>query len=112
MSFSPTEKEIQCVVNWFKAFTFYQKKDFYKQLLDKAVPCNMDNLFESLGNMNVEDRPPSIFQCQMKLFNQWFDGWSDSERNDFITKLRAVNPQFVEEFEKELALHMSGQNNT
>ena len=89
-----------------------QKKDFFQDLLDKAIPCHMDSLFDSLKTMNMDDKPPSIFQCQIKLFNQWFEGWSQSERNIFITKLREVNPDFVSEFDRQLAMNLSLQNDS
>lgn len=110
MSQSPTEKEIHCVVHWFQAWSAIQKSDFLKELLDKAIPCHMDALFDSLKYMNVEDRPPSIFKCQMKLFNQWFDAWTQSERNMFMIKLREVNSEFVDEFDRQLSLQISMQN--
>ena len=112
MSFTPTEKEIQCVVHWFQGWSRLQKQDFLKDLIDKAIPCHMDALFDSLRSMNVDDKPPSIFQCQMKLFNQWFESWTDKDRSEFMTKLREVNHDFVAEFDKQVSLNLSLQNNT
>jgi hypothetical protein len=111
MSQTPTEKEIQTVVHWFQGWSVMQKNDFLKELLDKAVPCHMDSLFDSLRFMNVDDKPPSIFKCQMNLFNQWFETWSQSERNIFMIKLREVSPSFVDEFDRQLNMQISLQNN-
>ena len=112
MSYSPTEKEIQCVVHWFQGWSQLQKQDFLKDILDKAIPCHMDALFDSMKTMNVDDKPPSIYQCQMKLFNQWFESWAQADRSVFMIKLREVNSAFVDEFERQLSLQISLQNGT
>ena len=95
-----------CVLEWSPM----QRQDFLKELLDKAIPCHLDSLFDSLGTMNVTDRPPSIFQCQLKLFRQWFDAWSHAEKSVLMIKLREVCPPFVEEFDRQLSLQTSLQN--
>ncbi|XP_052768920.1 uncharacterized protein C14orf119-like [Mya arenaria] len=110
MSFTPTEKEIQCVVHWFSEWSHLQQRDFLKELLDKAIPCHLDSLFDSLQTMNVQDKPPNIFKCQIKLFKQWFDTWSHADKNTFLIKLREVNPDFVDEFDRQLSLQISLQN--
>ena len=95
INYNHIEKEIQYVVHWFQGWSRLQKQDFLQDLIDKAIPCHMGSLFNSLRFMNVEDKPPSILQCQMKLFNQWFESWTGKERNDFMIKLREVYPEFV-----------------
>lgn len=80
-----------------------QKTDFLRDLLDKAVPSNVDTLFDSLKTLNVSDRPPSIFQCQLKLFAQWFEGWTDKDRNMLVLKLQEIDPIFVHKFNAELS---------
>lgn len=71
-------------------------------LLDRALPQNVDTLFQSLNGLSVQDRPPSIFQCQLKLFGEWFAEWTDKERNDFMVWLAAKDPAFVERFNQEV----------
>jgi len=48
--------------------------------------------------MNVEDRLPNIFQCQLRLFGQWFDEWNIRERNFMIERLETFDPAFVARF--------------
>ncbi|BFZ07634.1 hypothetical protein BsWGS_10673 [Bradybaena similaris] len=101
MSLSHVEREMQCVTHWFSGWSAFQKQDFQKDLLDKLVPNNMDTLFDSMKSMGVKDKPPSIFQCQLKLFSEWFSQWTDSERNAFLLKLQVLDPDFVANFNKE-----------
>ena len=98
MSISNSEKEIQCVIHWFQGWSDMQKGDFMKDLVDKAVPVSVDSLFDSMHHLKVNDRPPSIFQCQLKLFSQWFESWTHSDRNNFMVKLQEISPEFIQEF--------------
>lgn len=93
-----TLQEINCIVHWFKGWTSRQKDEFLKDLISKAVPEKVDLLLEAIGNMNMSDQAPSIFQCQMRLFGQWFDRWSIQERNFMVEKLESCEPQFVSDF--------------
>lgn len=112
MSYLSKETEIQCVVHWFCGWSNFQKREFQKLLLDKAIPCYLDYLFDSLNSMNVNDKPPSIFECQLKVFNQWFDAWTVKDKNAFMVKLREVNFDFVDEFDRQLSVMTSLQNNS
>ncbi|KAK3093775.1 hypothetical protein FSP39_020071 [Pinctada imbricata] len=106
MAISSTEMEVQSVIHWFQGWSPMQKGDFMKDLIDKAVPVNVDSLFDSMHTLNVKDRPPSIFQCQLRLFTQWFETWSEKDRNDFMIKLRIADPAFVAKFDEEVKLLM------
>ena len=75
-----------------------------KDLLEKALPCNVDALFDAMDSLNVRDRPPSIFQCQMKLFTQWFEEWSPKDRNVFMNKLQQMDPVFIQTFNEKLSV--------
>lgn len=73
------------------------------ELVERAVPTNVDSLFDAMHSLNVSnDKPPSIFQCQMKLFSQWFDSWTDKQRNDFMLKLHCLDAEFVTRFNEEV----------
>ena len=101
-SHNHVEKEQQCVLHWFQGWSGYQREDFFKFLLDRAVPQNVDTLFDAMNSLKVRDGPPSIFQCQLKLLGEWFADWTDKERNDLMTWLAARDPAFVERFNHEV----------
>merc|ERR1719422_1036095 len=92
---------MECVLHWFTGWSDFQKADFMKDLLDKLLPDNMESIFNSMGAMKVEDKAPSIFKCQLKLFADWFAQWTDPQRNAFLIKLRVLDSQFVIKFEEE-----------
>lgn len=79
-----------------------QKGDFLHILSIKFSPMH-DGLHEAMEAMKVQsNRPPSIFQCQMKLFDEWFDLWSEAERGALIEKLREIDEAFIAKFEDEM----------
>ena len=104
----PMEDEAKCVIHWFQGWSDFQKQDFMKELLVKAVPQKISTLLDAMDMLNVKDKPPSIFQCQLKLFNQWFDEWPEKQRNDFLTQLEIADHEFVARFNAEVAA-TSGQ---
>ncbi|CAL1530495.1 unnamed protein product [Lymnaea stagnalis] len=104
MSLGNVEKEIQCVLHWFTTWSHLQKQDFLKDLLDKLIPNYVDSLFDSMKSLGVSDKPPSIFQCQLKLFSQWFSNWTDAERKDFMIKIQCIDPGFVATFNEQATL--------
>ena len=103
MSITCTEQEGRCVIHWFQTWSPYQKEEFLKDLVEKAVPHKVTTLFDAMESLNVADKPPSIYKCQMKLFSQWFDNWTDKERNAFLQELETIDAAFVRRFESELA---------
>lgn len=108
MAFSGVEKEIQCSLHWFDGWSEMQKQDFMKDLIEKAVPMKVSTLFDAMNSLNVKDKPPTIFQCQLKLFSQWFNEWTDQERNEFMRQLEIKDAIFVSKFNEAIA-STSGQ---
>jgi len=77
-----------------------------EELLCKACPADSaDLLLDSIGGLTLQgntDRGPSLFQCQLKLFRQWFDHWQDKERNQFLGRLQEVDSDFVVRFQQSV----------
>lgn len=82
-----------------------QKDDFLKSLLEKAVPNKMCTLLDAMQSLDtsMSHKPPSIFKCQMSLFDQWFSDWSDKDRNDFMIALECIDSEFVTRFNAQVA---------
>ncbi|XP_062850012.1 uncharacterized protein C14orf119 homolog [Trichomycterus rosablanca] len=98
-----TLQEQRCVLNWFFGWGPSQRKRFLEDLISKAVPRKVSSLLEQLNTLQVKDRPPNIFECQIRLWTQWFESWSEEERNAFLTNLEEKDPNFVAQFFRELA---------
>ncbi|XP_053351906.1 uncharacterized protein C14orf119 homolog [Clarias gariepinus] len=98
-----TLQEQRCVINWFLGWGCPQKECFLQDLISKAVPGKVCSLLEHLNKLQVKDHSPNIFDCQLRLWTQWFDTWTEEERNAFLTSLEEKDPMFVGQFYKELA---------
>lgn len=58
---------------------------------------------------NSDPRPPSIFQCRMKLFTEWYRAWSESDRIEFLLRFKNIDSGFLSEFYR-LLLHRNDIN--
>ncbi|KAI4895632.1 hypothetical protein NFI96_033742 [Prochilodus magdalenae] len=98
-----TLQEQRCVLNWFLGWGPPQRERFLQDLVSKAVPGKVSSLLEQLTTLQVRDRPPNIFECQLRLWTQWFESWSEEERNAFLNSLEERDPAFVSQFYRALA---------
>ncbi|XP_062337319.1 uncharacterized protein C14orf119 homolog [Osmerus eperlanus] len=98
-----TLQEQRCVLSWFLGWGTAQRERFLQDLLGKAVPGKVCTLLDSLSTLQVMDRPPNIFECQLRLWTQWFESWSEEERNSFLHILEERDPIFVAHFYRGVA---------
>ncbi|XP_061588763.1 uncharacterized protein C14orf119 homolog [Cololabis saira] len=98
-----TLQEQRCVLSWFQAWTAAHRERFLQDLLGKAVPGKVCTLLQSLTTLQVKDRLPNIFECQLRLWSQWFESWGEDERNHFLHLLEECDPVFVAHFYRSVA---------
>uniref|UniRef100_A0A3B4WCB8 Chromosome 14 open reading frame 119 n=1 Tax=Seriola lalandi dorsalis TaxID=1841481 RepID=A0A3B4WCB8_SERLL len=98
-----TLQEQRCVLSWFQGWTATQRDRFLQDLLGKAVPGKVCTLLDSLNTLQVRDRLPNIFECQLRLWSQWFESWREEERNHFLHILEERDPVFVAHFYSSVA---------
>ncbi|XP_061694326.1 uncharacterized protein C14orf119 homolog [Syngnathoides biaculeatus] len=91
-------QEQRCVLSWFQGWNSSQRERFLQDLLGKAVPGKVCTLLDSLNTLQVKDRLPNIFECQLRLWTQWFQSWGEEERNHFLHVLEERDPTFVAHF--------------
>lgn len=126
-------QEQRCVLSWFQGWTPAQRERFLQDLLGKAVPGKICTLLDSLSTLQVprafsppnfqshaqrcapsntkilplsdqvKDKLPNIFECQLRLWSQWFESWSEEERNHFLHMLEEREPVFVAHFYRSVA---------
>lgn len=93
-----TLQEQRCVLSWFQGWNVSQRERFMQDLLGKAVPGKVCTLLDSLSTLQVKDKLPNIFECQLRLWTQWFESWDEEERNHFLHILEEKDPAFVAQF--------------
>nr|XP_008527208.1 PREDICTED: uncharacterized protein C14orf119 homolog [Equus przewalskii] len=101
-----TSQEMKCILHWFASWSGPQRERFLQDLVAKAaVPGKLQPLLEGLEQLSVSgaNRPPCIFECQLRLWDQWFRGWAEQERNEFVRQLEVSEPDFVAKFYQAVA---------
>ncbi|XP_075954286.1 uncharacterized protein C14orf119 homolog [Anarhichas minor] len=96
-------QEQRCVLSWFQVWNATQRERFLQDLLGKAVPGKVCTLLDSLSTLEVKDRLPNIYECQLRLWTQWFESWGEEERNHFLHILEEQDPVFVGHFYRSVA---------
>ena len=57
----------------------------------------------AIARKSRANRPPCIFECQLRLWDQWFGGWAEQECNEFLRHLEVSEPDFVAKFYQAVA---------
>ncbi|GCC41155.1 hypothetical protein chiPu_0025402 [Chiloscyllium punctatum] len=97
------EQELCCVLHWFGSWSPCQRRVFVGELVKRAVPGKVCCLLEGLSGLALTDRPPTLFQCQLRLWARWFDSWTEDQQNQLVSRLEESAPQYAAQFYRELA---------
>ncbi|KAG8225134.1 hypothetical protein J437_LFUL006158 [Ladona fulva] len=107
----PVPAQIRFVLLWFQEWSEMQRGDFLPILAQKLSPSGCVNgVVAGMEGLSCQaDRPPSLFQCRVKLFGDWVTGWSQADKDHFLARLKELDPQFIEKYEAGFHLLVSGQ---
>ncbi|XP_078034375.1 uncharacterized protein C14orf119 [Augochlora pura] len=101
------EAQLRYVIEWFQEWSEMQRSDFLSILLEQCGPGGLVNglvpRMETLGCADGSDRPPSIFQCRVKLFREWSNNWSQQEKDSLLSSIKNTDPAFAEKYEEKLS---------
>jgi hypothetical protein len=100
----PVRAQVNYIAEWFSEWSEMQRGDFLPVLAQQFVPSGYVNGLvagvEGLGCR--DDRPPSLFQCRIKLFREWSENWGAAEWEQLLNQIKAVDAAFVSRFEEEV----------
>lgn len=97
--------QLRYLLQWFQEFSEMQKSNFLPILLNKfSTKTNVNGLIPGLENLATGQnrRPPTLFQCRMKLFEEWAQNWSDNEKEQLINSLKSLDEDFMKKYEEQL----------
>ncbi|XP_006621882.1 uncharacterized protein C14orf119 isoform X1 [Apis dorsata] len=101
------EAQLRYVIEWFQEWSEMQRNDFLDILLEQCGPSGLVNglvsKMESLGHTNESDRPPSLFQCRVKLFREWSHNWSQQEKDYLLLSIKNTDAVFAEKYDEKLS---------
>ena len=85
------DQKINYFLSWFQHWSDLQKTDFVAVLAERmssSANGGYHDASDSMGNLSLgagSRKPPSLFDCQVKLFRDWFLGWSDDQKNYLVS---------------------------
>lgn len=101
------EVQLRYIIEWFQEWSEMQRSDFLDVLLEQCGPAGLVNglvsKMESLGHSNESDRPPSLFQCRVKLFREWSHNWSQQEKDSLLLSIKNTDAAFAEKYDEKLS---------
>ncbi|KAI5706410.1 uncharacterized protein C14orf119 [Diaphorina citri] len=114
--FTPTfQTQLRYLNQWFLEWSEMQRCDFLPILLNKfSSKSTMNGIIPSLESLSTEEnnRPPSLFQCRIKLFHDWTTNWTDIEKEQFVNSLKSIDEEFMKKYDEELMLSSSDKLET
>jgi len=101
--------QLRFLNQWFRTWSEYQKDDFLHVLASKLSPkssiitAEVNGIVNGMQGMSTTSgRPPSLFACQIKLFNEWWDSWSEAERGKLTEELKKDDAKFWADLESQM----------
>lgn len=101
------DAQLRYVIEWFQEWSEMQRDDFLAVLVERCSPEGLVNgMLSGMENMSCKDestRPPSIFQCRIKLFREWSQNWSRQNKDFLLNSIKNVDSKFMEKYEERVA---------
>lgn len=100
----PVDAQLRYTVQWFHEWSEMQRGDFLPILAQKLAPGSYVNgVLSGLDALSCnQGRPPSLFQCRVKLFRDWFESWGQAERDQLLGHIKSMDPGFHNKIQEEL----------
>ena len=104
MSTGKARTEIACTLSWFSNWSLEQREQFGNALIDKVRDDNtvtdvsLESLMNQLGEISLHKENkegPSVFECQLKIFNKWYSKWDLNAKTEFTDDLTFKYPDFM-----------------
>ena len=85
------DQKINYFLSWFNQWSDLQKSDFVTVLAERMSSTSNGSYHdpaESMDSLSLGPggkKAPSLFDCQVKLFGDWFLGWSDDQKQYLVS---------------------------
>ncbi|XP_055538961.1 uncharacterized protein C14orf119 [Wyeomyia smithii] len=105
------DREFRYIVQWFTEWSDFQREDFAPVLASYLTakaspgrgPIYVNGIISAMANISGQDKPMSLFQCRVKLFNEWSSKWPESHRDKLLERLTEIDPDFGRLVQQELS---------
>ena len=102
MSSGRAQTEIACTFSWISNWSIEQKHHFKTSLSNTNKEQSLEDTatLESLSNLlnkiDLDPRNkdgPSVFECQIRIFNKWYSSWDEKVKEEFFGRLKSHYPE-------------------
>lgn len=106
------DREFRYIVQWFSEWSDFQREDFVPVLASylAGTPGStgtktpyINGIIGGMANLSGQDKPMSLFQCRVKLFNEWSSKWPESHREKLLERLTELDADFGLHVRRELS---------
>uniref|UniRef100_A0A182PPY5 Uncharacterized protein n=1 Tax=Anopheles epiroticus TaxID=199890 RepID=A0A182PPY5_9DIPT len=100
--------ELRYVVQWFEEWSDFQREDFVPYLVSYLTQqaggmVYVNGLISAMAQINPgQDKPMSLFQCRVKLFNEWCPKWPEEFKSKLLERLEQSDSAFGARIRTEL----------
>ncbi|KAG6464619.1 hypothetical protein O3G_MSEX014637 [Manduca sexta] len=88
-----SEAQLRYMLQWFGEFSELQREDFLP-ILAASRGDKPDQLAATMSSMSCQEKPVSLFQCRIKLFNEWYPTWSEEEQDRLVKSVSDMDAEF------------------
>ncbi|XP_041969727.1 uncharacterized protein C14orf119 isoform X2 [Aricia agestis] len=96
-----SEAQMRYILQWFQEFSELQREDFLP-VLAAARSNQPEQLAAILSSLSCEDKPASLFQCRIKLFNEWYPTWTEEEQDRVVKGVSEMDSDFATKLQDAL----------
>lgn len=103
------DREFRYIVQWFTEWSDFQREDFvpilasYLTKANPGGPVYVNGIIGGMASVSGQDKPMSLFQCRVKLFNEWSVKWPESNGDKLLERLAEIDPDFAQQIHQELS---------
>uniref|UniRef100_A0A182JPR2 Uncharacterized protein n=1 Tax=Anopheles christyi TaxID=43041 RepID=A0A182JPR2_9DIPT len=100
--------ELRYVVQWFEEWSDFQREDFVPYLVSylsqqAGGAVYVNGLITAMAQINPgQEKPMSLFQCRVKLFNEWCIKWPEEFKAKLLERLEQTDSTLGERIRAEL----------
>lgn len=94
------DQQMNYFLSWFNTWSDLQKTDFIPILDKKVNSADHPDLNGLSLNNSKNQRPMSLFQCQLKLFKDWSGCWSPDQKEYLLMRLKDLDANFFANYEE------------
>ncbi|XP_040153307.1 uncharacterized protein C14orf119 [Anopheles arabiensis] len=100
--------ELRYVAQWFEEWSDFQREDFIPYLVSylsqqAGSAGYVNGLISAMAQINPgQDKPMSLFQCRVKLFNEWCIKWPEEFKAKLLERLEQTDSTFGARIRTEL----------